>query len=72
VEKAFWEFPREKINRTWLTLQSCFNEIIEAHGNNDYKIPHFGKERLERTGQLPISLEVTNQAMVLGQEEQEH
>jgi hypothetical protein len=72
VEKAYAEFSREKINCNWLTLQSCLNEIIENHGNNDYKIPHMAKQRLERMGQLPISLEVTNQAMVvLGQQQQQ-
>jgi hypothetical protein len=35
------------------------NEIIEKHGGNDYKIPHYGKQRLEREGVLPISMEVT-------------
>ena len=59
VTKAFAEYPREKLNRTWLTLQSCFNRIIEEDGGNDYQIPHLNKEGLERKGQLPTVLDVT-------------
>ena len=57
--EAFRTYPRVLINRTWLTLQSCLNEIIEKHGGNNYKIPHMSKERLEREGQLPTVLPVT-------------
>ena len=34
------------------------NEILKDQGSNDYKLPHMGKEKLEREGQLPIVLEV--------------
>ena len=54
VEKAYGEYPLCKLNHVWLTLQSCFNMIIENDGGNDYKIPRMGKESLERRGLLPI------------------
>ena len=60
VQKAYEEYPREKLNHTWLTLQSCFNCIIEQEGGNDYAIPHMSKEALERRGELPLVLEVTD------------
>ena len=41
---------------------TCMNEIIDCHGDNTYKIPHIGKSRLERVGQLPLTIEVTKQA----------
>ena len=63
VEKAFKNYPVTKLNRIWLTLQSCMNEIIDDKGDNKYKIPHMGKDRLERTNQLPVSLEVTQEAL---------
>ena len=47
AEKAYGEYPLCKLNHVWLTLQSCFNMIIENDGGNDYKIPHMGKESLE-------------------------
>ena len=59
VEKAYGEYPYRKLNHIWLTLQSCLNKIIENDGGNDYKIPHMGKESLQRRGLLPGVLEVT-------------
>ena len=59
VEKAYGEYPYCKLNRVWLTLQSCLNMIIENDGGNDYKVPHMGKESLDRRGLLPGVLDVT-------------
>ena len=59
VEKAYGEYPYCKLNRVWLTLQSCLNMIIENDGGNDYKILHMGKESLDRRGLLPPVLDVT-------------
>ena len=59
VEKAYGEYPYRKLNRVWLTLQSCLNMIIENDGGNDYKIPHMGKESMERRGLLPGVLDIT-------------
>ena len=59
VEKAYGEYPYRKLNHVWLTLQSCLNMIIENDGGNDYKIPHMGKESMERRGLLPPALDVT-------------
>ena len=59
VEKAYGEYPMRKLNHVWLTLQSCFNMIIENDGGNDYKILHMGKESLEQRGLLPWVLDVT-------------
>ena len=33
--------------------------IIENDGGNNYKIPHMGKELMERRGLLPLVLDVT-------------
>ena len=59
VEKAYGEYPFRKLNRVWLTLQSCLNMIIENDGGNDYKIPHMGKKSMERRGLLPPVLDIT-------------
>ena len=59
VEKAYGWYPMHKLNRVWLTLQSCLNMIIQNDGGNDYKILHMGKESLEQRGLLPWVLEVT-------------
>ena len=62
VEKAYGEYPLHKLNHAWLTLQSCFNMIIENDGGHDYKIPHMGKESMERRGLLPWVLAITPRA----------
>ena len=59
VEKAHGEYPFRKLNHVWITWQSCLNMIIENDGGNDYKIPHMGKEVMERRGLLPSVLDVT-------------
>ena len=35
VQDAYENYPQHKLNQTWLTLQSCFNQIILHHGDND-------------------------------------
>ena len=60
VEQAYDDYPAEKINRIWLTLMSVMNAIIEDDGGNDYDIPHMGKGRMARAGNLPVRLEVTS------------
>jgi hypothetical protein len=62
VDSAFSRLSATKLNYSFLTLQGCMNEILECHGDNSYKIPHMGKERLERLGTLPTSLEVTQES----------
>ena len=47
VSAAYDNYPQEKLNCTWLTLQSVFNQIILNHGDNDYNIEHLLKEKLE-------------------------
>ena len=50
VQKAYGEYPWRKLNHVWLTLQSCFNMIIENDGGNDFKMLHMGKRILEKEG----------------------
>ena len=47
VKRAYMEYDPRIINRAWLTYASCLNEIVLCQGNNNYKIPHMNKERLE-------------------------
>lgn len=49
-------YDENKLNRVFLTLQSCLLEVMKADGGNGYKIPHMGKERLERLDILPNTL----------------
>ena len=65
VSEAYDNYHKEKINRTWLTLQCCFNQIITHHGDNDYHINHIAKEKLERNGNLPNVMDVVDDAEYL-------
>ena len=47
VQLAYTNYPRKRLNRTWLTLQSVFNQIILCNGDNEYDIEHLSKEKLE-------------------------
>ena len=59
VHHVFDEWPAHKLNNVFLTLQCCMNEVIECNGDNDYRIVHMKKERLERDGRLPRSIRMT-------------
>ena len=47
VQLAYTNYPRKRLNRTWLTLQSVFNQIILCNSDNEYDIEHLSKEKLE-------------------------
>ena len=43
---AYNNYPQEKLNCTWVTLQSVFNQIILNCRDHDYNIEHLSKEKL--------------------------
>jgi hypothetical protein len=56
VEKVFDDYPVDRLNRIFLTQQSCMMEIIKHNGGQHYNIPHMKKKHLEMIGELPITL----------------
>ena len=56
VVEAYENYPTTKVNRIFLTLQSCMTEVMKAKGCNRYKLMHMKKAMLERQGQLPDQL----------------
>ena len=60
VQDAYKNYPWHKLNRTWLTLQSCLNQIILHHGDYDDSIEHISKAKLEWQGQLLDVLDVVD------------
>ena len=62
VQHAYTNYPRKRLNQTWLTQQSVFNQIILCNGDNDYNIKHLLKEKLERAGQLRNVPDVVDEA----------
>lgn len=62
VKKAFDDYSAAQINRMWLTLQSCCNQILAHNGDNNYTLVHMNKEKLEKEGRLPKVLDVDDAA----------
>jgi hypothetical protein len=60
VLQLYQTYPYAKLNNVFLTLQTCMNQIMEAHGSNDYQLAHINKAQLERLGSLPQSIEHQN------------
>jgi hypothetical protein len=58
VQEAYEDYPSSKLNKVFLTLQTCMIEILRSRGSNRYKIPHFKKQQLERAGLLPESIQL--------------
>jgi len=56
VEDSFDEYPTERVNYIFLTLQTCMKEIMKVGGENKYKIPHMKKATLDREGRLPLQI----------------
>ena len=58
VNNAFENQTRLNLSKIFLTHQQCMIDIMKTKGGNGYKIPHMGKDRLERAGKLPTCLSV--------------
>ncbi|XP_042016290.1 uncharacterized protein LOC121764314 [Salvia splendens] len=58
VCSSFEELSPQTLNKVFLSLQACLNEILQCRGGNGYKVPHINKDRLQRNGELPNVLEV--------------
>ncbi|GKC88696.1 hypothetical protein Tco_1149345 [Tanacetum coccineum] len=57
VQTSFERMQSNELNNVFLTLQTCMKEIIKIRGGNNYHVPHIGKRRLERQGNLPLQIE---------------
>lgn len=61
VNNAFAELDLKRLNYVFLTLQQCMVMTMKENGGINYKLPHMGKEKLERAGELPLVIDVDNQ-----------
>ena len=62
VQRAFDAYPVEKLNKMWLTHQTCMNEILKDNGGNNYDIPHMNKDALMKQNKLPLKIQVCKEA----------
>jgi hypothetical protein len=61
TKDSFVELNRHTLNKVFLTHQQVLEQIILCGGGNNCKLPHMGKERLLRQGQLPVSIGVSDE-----------
>ena len=62
IQCAFDAYPVEKLNKMWLTHQTCMNKTLKDNGGNNYDIPHMKKDTLMRQNKLPLKIKVTKKA----------
>ncbi len=60
---AFDEFDPMNLNVGWLALMSCFDDVINCHGDNDYAILRMQKEKRLCDGTLPNLLIPSDEAL---------
>ena len=61
VEVAWTSFDAlhwTKLKGTFLTIQKVIELIILCNGKNNFKVPYICKKKLERKGQLPVSIKI--------------
>jgi hypothetical protein len=50
-------FSNQWCYNVFLSLQCCMIEMMKVYEETtNYKVPHLGKHKLEREGQLPLTL----------------
>ena len=57
ILSAFWNMNPYYLEKVFLSLQFCMVEILKCKGNNEYKLPHMGKDKFfKQHKKLPESL----------------
>jgi hypothetical protein len=62
ILKSYNDYPKEKLNLMFLTLMSVMDEAIKQGGGNFYRIPHLGKGHLKKINELPLALDLSDEA----------
>jgi hypothetical protein len=52
VEECYWSYPTDTLERVWQMQFNVYNSILQARGDNIYKMPHVGTTQLQRKGEL--------------------
>ncbi|CAN0426603.1 unnamed protein product, partial [Discosporangium mesarthrocarpum] len=64
--EAFDMYPRETLERVWQSLFAVLGEVLGSKGDNSYKLPPLGKEKLDRAGKLPVNGRVDEEKYRVG------
>jgi len=62
VNAAFAQYNPKLLDRNWLTHQSVMDCVLQSDGDNNYKVPHLNKDRMQKRGNLPRHLPLTRLA----------
>ena len=63
TKEAYWDENPQTLDSVWLTLQTCMEASMLEEGNNKYKVPHMGKNKLRKVGKLPRNIKVSQEAI---------
>ncbi|ETN17466.1 hypothetical protein PPTG_05263 [Phytophthora nicotianae INRA-310] len=66
VESGFVELKSVTLSKSFITLQSVLEQAMLDRGGNTYKIPHLGKDKWARLGDLLLSLPCSSEAVKIG------
>ncbi|XP_048494519.1 uncharacterized protein LOC125494769 [Beta vulgaris subsp. vulgaris] len=61
VQVACEAYDPKTLNYTWLHFMYVMFEVLKVEGGNNYKNPRKGKKKLDRMGQLPTFVEVSQE-----------
>jgi hypothetical protein len=66
VHEAFAELPLDICCKVWTTAQIVMNQILIKNGNNNYKLKHIGKLKIEKAVSSKISMRLPCRALIDG------
>jgi len=66
VQESFAKLPLDICRKVWTTAQIATNQILLHNGNNDYKLPHVGKLKVERAAGRDIPMRLPCRALIDG------
>ena len=63
IERMYWEYDAQTMERVWQSLFSVYNSILQQKGGNQYKLAHTNKAKAQREGTLGRYVEVDRAAL---------
>ena len=67
-KEAYWEQSAETVENVFITVQKVMECSMIAEGSNKFKLPHMGKSKLRRQGQLQHILQVPEEVLLTAME----
>ena len=66
VHESFAKLPLDICCKVWTTAQIVMNQMFIHNDNNDYKLPHIGKLKIEKAVGSKISMRLPCRALFDG------